>query len=156
MITRFLWFILHSTLESFLSKIETANQRIVFLYLFSDWLNLPKSKKNWIDYQLMQHCTVNYQDTVSSLQPITIFLISRTNGGCFGQINPRGKVYLWILVILQQLLQNILRNLQKLIDILKQRPMIISRYQILPLLQCHNESFNTKIQCTYEMLFSID
>lgn len=64
-------------------------------------------------------------------------------------------MYLWIVVVLQQLLQNILGQLQKLIDVLEQRPMIVRRNQIFPLSQLRHEALDTEIHSTDKVLLSI-
>lgn len=65
-------------------------------------------------------------------------------------------MYLRVVVVLKELLKDIFRQLQKLIDVLKQRSMIVGRYQVLSLLQLRHEALNPEIHCTNKMLLAID
>ena len=61
----------------------------------------------------------SHQHTICSFQAIAIFLVSSTNCRRFGQINSRSEMDLRVMVVLQQLLNDVLRYLQKLVNILE-------------------------------------
>lgn len=59
------------------------------------------------------------------------------------------------MVVLQELLDDVLGELLKLLDVLVERSMIVGRYQVFPLPHLRHKALNAEIHGAYEVLLAI-
>lgn len=59
------------------------------------------------------------------------------------------------MIVLQQLLEDILGQLQKLVDVLEQGSMVVGRYEVLSLAKLHHESIHAEGDSANEVLLAI-
>jgi transcriptional regulator of aromatic amino acid metabolism len=97
----------------------------------------------------------NYQHAIGSLQSVTILFVRRANGHRFREVNARRKVYLWVVVVLQELLKDVLAQLHQLIDVLVERAMVVGRYQVFPLLHRRHKSLHAEVHRADEVLLAV-